>query len=532
MWLTAPEGVFPDELAADVGLILDSLPDGVYGVDATGKTVMVNAAAARMLGYEPQELIGRIPHDVMHHSRPDGSPFPHEECPLSLAAAEGRLCSNDQDVFWRRDGSSFPVEYESRPLVREGRTVGFVVTFRDITARRKNEERLRELLREQFAKTRAEQQYAQLRDVLAQTPAVICVTRGPRHVIETANARFRQLAGNRDVIGLTIREAFPDADPRLLALMDLAFESGKAARRKEQPATVHTDAGREEHFYDFTYQPLADDDGFVYGLMLHAVDMTEAVRTRRQLEARTAELAKAAASLARTNSELDAFAYAASHDLRAPLRGIANLAQWIEEDLTATTDLKPETREMLELMRSRMHRMERLIEGILQYSRAGRVTERSVEIDTKRLLSDVLDLLPVPADAVIDVSDTLPTLLGPVAPLQQIFINLVGNALKYNARPQPRVSVTARDAGLFVEFAVRDNGPGIPREYHDRIWGIFQTLEARDKVEGTGIGLALVKKLAEEQGGRAWVESDPGEGATFRFLWPKEIRSTSGENEG
>lgn len=531
MWLTAPEGLFPQELAADVRLILDSISDGVYGVDASGKIVLVNAAASRILGYPPQELIGRVPHEVMHHSRPDGSPFPREECALSIAAAEGRVFTSDQDVFWRRDGSSFPVEYESRPMVRDGRIIGFVVTFRDITARRRNEERVRELLREQFAKSRAELQYAQLRDVLAQTPAVVCVTRGPRHLIETANARFSEIVGQRDVVGLTIREACADIDPGLLSLMDLAFESGEAARGVDQPATVQTASGPEERFYDFTCQPLADESGFVYGLMLHAVDVTAAVRTRQQLETRTAELARAAASLARTNSELDAFAYAASHDLRAPLRGIANLAQWIEEDLSASTDLKAETREMLELMRSRMHRMERLIEGILAYSRAGRVTERSVEIDTRRMLDDVLDLLPIPPDAEIDISDALPVIVSPVAPLQQVFINLVGNALKYNAAPRPHVTVTAADAGEFVEFAVRDNGPGIAPEYHERIWGIFQTLEARDKVEGTGIGLALVKKLVEEQGGRAWVESVPGAGATFKFLWPREIGGTSHDNE-
>jgi signal transduction histidine kinase len=108
-----------------------------------------------------------------------------------------------------------------------------------------------------------------------------------------------------------------------------------------------------------------------------------------------------------------------------------------------------------------------------------------------------------------------------VPPLQQIFMNLIGNALKYNDSPEPRVWITSADQGHFVQFRVRDNGRGIPAEYHDRIWGIFQTLEARDKVEGTGIGLSLVKKLAESQGGRAWVESTPGHGATFHFLWPR-----------
>jgi PAS domain S-box-containing protein len=656
VWLAAPEGVFPEELAPDLGLILDSIPDGVYGVDTAGHIILVNRSAARMLGYEPGELIGKVPHDVMHHSHPDGTPYPREACPLSIAAAEGRPYAADGDLFWRRDGTTFPVEYESRPMQRDGRLVGFLVTFRDVTERRRNEERARELLREQFAKARAEFQYAQLRDVLAQAPAVICVTRGPRHVIETVNELFRELVGGRDVIGLTIREAFPDADHRRLALMDLAFETGQPARGTELPIEVSTETGPEPRFYSYVFQPLRDDGGFVYGLMTHAVDVTREVRTRHQLETRTAEieryatrlrlaaeagrlgawewevktgrviwspelerihglepgtfagtfeayqsdmhphdrervlaeiartieerrahqleyrivlpggqvrwleargqmfldpagrserlvgvcmdvterknaeqalhdraeeLARLAAALERSNTELDAFAYAASHDLRAPLRGIANLAQWIEEDLTATDALKPDTRDMLALMRSRMHRMEALIDGILQYSRAGRVTERAVVIETGKLVEDVVDLLNVPSHARVIIERPMPTIESAVPPLQQIFMNLIGNAFKYTDSPEPLVRIRSADAGTYVQFSVQDNGPGIPEQYHARIWGIFQTLEARDKVEGTGIGLSLVKKLAESQGGRAWVESAAGQGATFHFLWPR-----------
>jgi PAS domain S-box-containing protein len=688
VWLATPEGIFPEELTPDLGLILDSLPDGVYGTDITGRTVLVNRAAARMLGYEPAELIGTVPHDVMHHSREDGTPFPPQACPLALAAAEARPCSITDDTFWRRDGSSFPVAYESQPMHRDGRVVGFLVTFRDISERRRNEERVRELLREQFAKARAEFQYAQLRDVLAQTPAVICVTRGSRHVIETINERFRDMVGERDVVGLTMREAFPEIDHRRLALMDLAYESGKAAHGKELPFLVDTAGGPEQRYYNYVWQPLRDESGFVYGLMTHAVDVTREVRARQQLEVQqrqatlTAEvavaatkqmplremlqscaesvvrhldaafariwtldqagtllqleasagqythldgshgrvpvgqykigliaeerrphvtntvigdprvgdqdwarregmrafagyplmvgddlvgvlalfarrtlddhdrqaletvaqsvalgiqrrltedalhrradaLARTAAALRRTNSELDAFAYVASHDLRAPLRGIANLAQWIEEDLTASDGLKGETRDMLGLLRSRMHRMEALIDGILEYSRAGRITEQPADHDVRRLVAEAVELLDVPAHAEIVIDEALPTVHSAQLPLQQIFMNLIGNALKYNHSAAPRVWITSEDAGGYIRFSVRDNGPGIPAEYQTKIWGIFQTLEARDKVEATGIGLSLVKKLVEGQGGHAWVESPPGQGATFHFLWPK-----------
>jgi signal transduction histidine kinase len=272
----------------------------------------------------------------------------------------------------------------------------------------------------------------------------------------------------------------------------------------------------------FSRRRLAGEDLQALATVANSVALgIERKRSEDRLRTHAERLTRLTETLARTNRELDAFAYAASHDLRAPLRGIANLAQWIEEDLTAAGDLKPETREMLELMRTRMNRMESLIEGILQYSRAGRATERFEVVDTRALALGVIDLLGLPGSVEVEIGPELPTIESAPLPLQQILINLVGNAVKHNRSPRPRIEIHAREAGRFVEFSVRDNGPGIPPEYHERIWGIFQTLEARDTVEGTGIGLSLVRKLVEAQGGRAWVDSAPGEGATFRFLWPR-----------
>jgi signal transduction histidine kinase len=273
----------------------------------------------------------------------------------------------------------------------------------------------------------------------------------------------------------------------------------------------------------FSRRPLSDDDFQALATVSTSIALgIERTLTEDRLRAHADELTHLTAQLARTNRELDAFAYAASHDLRAPLRGIANLAQWIEEDLAASGTLSPDTREMLELLRTRMHRMEALIDGILQYSRAGRTNERIELVDTRALADGVIDLLGLPDSVAVEIGDELPAIETAPLPLQQVFSNLVSNAVKYNRGPQPRVEIHARDAGPFVEFSVRDNGPGIAPEYHERIWGIFQTLEARDKVEGTGIGLSLVRKLVEGQGGRAWVESEPGHGATFRFLWPRQ----------
>ncbi len=237
-------------------------------------------------------------------------------------------------------------------------------------------------------------------------------------------------------------------------------------------------------------------------------------------ESALAERNAAAAALERSNRELNQFAYVASHDLKAPLRGIANLAQWVEEDIGAA--MTETSREHIRVLLSRVRRMESLIDGILAYARAGRGAGTVEEIDVGQLVQEVRDLLAPPSGLfAVDLAANLPRVTAVRAPFQQVWMNLLGNAFKHARRDGAEIRVRAQDQGAQWEFSVSDNGPGIPPQYHQRVFGIFQTLAARDKVEGTGIGLATVKKLVESEGGRVWVESQSGQGATFRFTWPK-----------
>jgi signal transduction histidine kinase len=213
--------------------------------------------------------------------------------------------------------------------------------------------------------------------------------------------------------------------------------------------------------------------------------------------------------LERTNAELDRFAHVVSHDLKAPLRGITQLTGFLEEEVGLN--------EKLQLLRERAQRLEGLVDGILAYSRAGQRSSKVEQVDAERVVADTVELLAPPTGARVEKRGPLPVLHTERVPFQQVWMNLVGNALKYSRRADPVVELSAHDAGHFWDFAVKDNGPGIAKEDQVRIWDLFHP-----RAGGHGIGLSVVKKIVEAKGGRAWVESAPGDGATFHFTWPKQ----------
>jgi signal transduction histidine kinase len=239
---------------------------------------------------------------------------------------------------------------------------------------------------------------------------------------------------------------------------------------------------------------------------------------RRAAEQHAVALAQVGAELMRSNRELEEVAYGASHDLKAPLRGMATVCDWLEEDLVDV--LTDDARKHLAQLRSRTQRMGAIVDGILAFARVGQTRAQPELVDLGAMLADVVELLHPPPGATIQIQPGLPVVRVQRRLLEQVFANLIGNALKYARRPDARVEVGASPADRFLELWVRDNGPGIAPKHHPRIWSLFQRLETQDEIEGTGVGLALVKKIVERQGGRVWVESQLGEGATFRFLWP------------
>jgi signal transduction histidine kinase len=223
--------------------------------------------------------------------------------------------------------------------------------------------------------------------------------------------------------------------------------------------------------------------------------------------------------LARSNRDLEDFAYVASHDLKAPLSGIDSAAKWLEEDLRAS--LSEESTKILGLMRNRINRMEKLLDDLLTYSRAGRTDTAVSETNVATIFNSIIDVLGPPAHINVRVEGDLPVIFTASAQLEQVLRNLINNAIKHHDKQCGEVVISGKRVGTFVEFLVRDNGPGILPQFHDKIFQLFQTLKRRDEVEGSGMGLAVVKKLVEQQNSCITVHSEGnGEGTEFRFRWP------------
>lgn len=244
-------------------------------------------------------------------------------------------------------------------------------------------------------------------------------------------------------------------------------------------------------------------------------DITERKEAEREIR-RHLEMLK------RSNEELDAFAYIASHDLKSPLRAISHLAHWIEEDVGEV--LPAEAREHLVMLHKRVERMDQLLDSLLDYSRVGREEAAIEKVDVREVVREIEQLIDIPDDFKIECEGEVPVFKTEKVPLELVLRNLISNAIKHRAVDKGCVRVSVRDDGDFYEFKVSDNGPGIDEAYHRSVFDMFRTLKPRDEVEGSGIGLSLVKKTVEGREGKAWVESEIGNGANFYFTWPKETR--------
>ncbi|UQN09573.1 ATP-binding protein [Deinococcus sp. QL22] len=353
-------------------LILNSVGEGLTGVDLQGRTTFANPAALHLLGYVAADFIGQPQHPLIHHTRADGTPYPRDTCPVYAAFTEGQAQAVQGEVFWRPDGTSFPVEYTSTPIRNQaGAVEGAVLAFRDITQRQQAETALR--------------------------------------------------------------------------------------------------------------------------------------RTNEELR--------------RSNAELEQFAYIASHDLQAPIRAVASFAGILDRKYGPQLDDRGKLY-LRHIMESGDH-MKQLVDDLLAFSRVHTERREPQPTDANTVFDQVAYRLQTDSPEAALTRDTLPVVLADPHQLDQLLQNLISNGLKYHRDgTEPQVHVSVQQDGLSWRFAVQDNGIGIEAQYFERIFEIFQRPHGRDTYQGTGIGLAVCKKIVERHGGRLWLESTPGAGSTFFFTLP------------
>lgn len=477
--------------------LLGAATDAIVIIDGEGSIVLANPALEQLFGYAPGELPGQpievlLPARFQHShgaQRRDYFSAPRGR-PMGGAAALSGL---------HRDGREFAVEVSLSPLkTAQGLPLAMAI-LHDVSSRK-------------LAEAALQESEARMRAVF-ETAVDAIITIDDKGCLERLNPAAERMFGyaEAEVAGRNVSMLMP------------------SPHREQHDAYLANYAATGERKIIGTGREVEGlrRDGSVFPIDLTVAEMrlgerrmfTGMVRDiteRKQAEARNLSLL---AELTSANEELTSFAYVVSHDLKAPLRGIGSLADWLSTDYA--DKFSDEGKEHMRLLIQRVHRMGALIDGILQYSRVGRVREVAVDVDLNRLLREVIDLLAPPPHIGVTVEGPLPSVRAEPTRIAQLFHNLISNAIKYMDKPQGLVTVACHDAGAEWHFSVADNGPGIEARHFERIFQLFQTLAPRDRVESTGVGLALAKKIAEMYHGRIWVESVPGAGATFWFALPK-----------
>ena len=499
--------------------LLENLPAGVVVHAADTRIVLSNSAASRLLGLSTDQLQGRTAMDpAWHFLNADGSVMALEDYPVNRVVASGEAFDS-LIAGVARSGGAEPVwllctAYPERDEGDELEQV--VVTFIDITALIHAEQDLRESERRfrETVESLDEGYYSATIDgvVLDHNPA-FCEVLG---ISEDADLRGRPLPGfwaqpaDRELyvaellahgrIKDFLAEAKRADDTRLVALLSAHLVTDEQTGERHIEGTV----------VDFTARKRAED---------------EVVRLNAELEQRVLDRT---AELDGANKELEAFAYSVSHDLRAPLRHISGFSNLLAE--RAGDRLDEKSRHYVEVISASVRKMGVLIDDLLQFSRTGRAEIRLEQVDMQATLADALELLQHETDGrqVDWIVAELPPVVADRALLRQVWANLVGNAVKYTRDRSPaRIEIGATGVNGESVFFVRDNGVGFDMQYAHKLFGVFQRLHGDAEFEGTGIGLANVKRIVTRLGGAVWAEGEPDHGATFYFSLPNRKEPTT-----
>lgn len=474
-----------------VRLAVEACPSGMIMTDRTGKIVLVNAEVERLFGYPREELLGQAI-DILVPAAVRAAHDSHRTGFLENPEARRMVVGRDLHGV-RKDGTQVPVEIGLNPIrTSDGLMILSAIT--DITERKLSDERFRLV-------------------VEACPSGMIMTDTGGRIVLINAEAERLFGYAREELFGKSID-----------VLVPATVRAGHGKHREtfvERPEARRMGIGRDLYGVrrngarvpiEIGLNPIHTGDGL---MILSAItDITERKRAARALAEQSEELQ-------RSNADLEQFAYVASHDLQEPLRMVASYTELLSEHYKGTLDEK--TEKYIHYTIDGARRMQQLVKDLLAYSRAGSRDKISAPIKSEIVVKRVLDDLKIAIEqshAEI-VCDQLPAVSGDAMQLAQVFQNLIGNALKFRGAHPPHIHIGAEQSNGQWVFRVGDNGIGIDKQYAERVFQMFQRLHERGRYDGSGIGLAIAKRIVERNGGRIWFDSEPEKGATFYFTVPK-----------
>lgn len=472
-----------------LSMVADRTTNAVIITDANGHTEWVNQAFIKTTGYSMEEAVGKKPGQLLQgkDSNPETIKFISESLKKEIAFQAEILNYNKyKKPYW--------IKMNFQPIKdSEGKLQQFFAIEEDITSQKKAQEVLE----------RREEKY---RSIISNINLGLVEVDLDEN-IQMVNQSFCNMCGysENELVGKKTSMFFLDDESTRIVKNKRQLRTEKVSDAYE--ICVKNKMGQTRYWL-ISGAPMFNDNGDLIGSIGIHLDITD----RKEQEQKMKELLL---TLQQVNQELNDFAYIVSHDLKAPLRAIGSLATWLEADYSDKLD--EEGKETLSLLVQRTQRMHNMIEGILNYSRYGRKSEKLERINTQEMVTKIVDLLAPPKHIRIEIKNILPDVNYEEIKLQQVFQNLMSNAIKFMDKEQGYITVESYEEGKHVYFKITDNGPGIEKAYFDKIFQIFQTLQARDQFESTGIGLSIVKKIVENYGGKITVESTINVGTTFTF---------------